>query len=85
MLVCEMMKSEHLNNLSPANLRLLIRQKDPRIKTTTGLANGKRSSEQDRLRTDSGRLRTGLGQTQDGLEMRFLLICWFSKGAALAS
>uniref|UniRef100_A0A669EZW9 D-glutamate cyclase n=1 Tax=Oreochromis niloticus TaxID=8128 RepID=A0A669EZW9_ORENI len=35
-----MMKSEHLNNLSPANLRLLIRQKDPRIKTTTGLANG---------------------------------------------
>ncbi|XP_004569985.1 D-glutamate cyclase, mitochondrial isoform X1 [Maylandia zebra] len=40
MLVCEMMKSEHLNNLSPANLRQLIRQKDPRIKTTTGLANG---------------------------------------------
>lgn len=57
MLVCEMMKSEHLNNVSPANLRQLIRQKDPRIKTTTGLANGKRSSELDRLRTDSGQLR----------------------------
>lgn len=71
MFVCEMMKSEHLNNLSPANLRLLIRQKDPRIKTTTGLANGKRSSELDRLRT--------------GLEVKFLLICWFGKGAALAS
>lgn len=78
MFVCEMMKSEHLNNLSPANLRLLIRQKDPRIKTTTGLANGKRSSELDRL-------RTGLGQTRDGLEVKFLLICWFGKGAALAS
>lgn len=67
MLVCEMMKSEHLNNLSPANLRQLIRQKDPRIKTTTGLANGKRSSE------------------LDSLEVKFLLICWFSKGAALAN
>ncbi|KAI3367993.1 hypothetical protein L3Q82_026816 [Scortum barcoo] len=34
---------EQLNNLKslrPAELRLLIRQEDPRIKTTTGLANG---------------------------------------------
>lgn len=31
----------NLNYLSPAELRLLIRQEDPRISTTTGLADGK--------------------------------------------
>ncbi|KAK9533240.1 hypothetical protein VZT92_008374 [Zoarces viviparus] len=35
-----MEQSNHLNSLSPAELRLLIRQEDPRISTTTGLANG---------------------------------------------
>ncbi|XP_041809898.1 D-glutamate cyclase, mitochondrial [Chelmon rostratus] len=32
--------SNHLNSLSPRELRLLIRQENPRIRTTTGLANG---------------------------------------------
>ena len=36
-----MEKSDHLSSLSPAELRLLIRQEDSRIITTTGLANGK--------------------------------------------
>ncbi|XP_070835182.1 D-glutamate cyclase, mitochondrial isoform X2 [Chaetodon trifascialis] len=31
---------DHLNTLNPAELRLLIRQEDPRIRTTTGLAKG---------------------------------------------
>lgn len=35
-----MERSDHLNSLSPAELRLLIRQEDPRIRATTGLANG---------------------------------------------
>ncbi|XP_028252154.1 D-glutamate cyclase, mitochondrial isoform X2 [Parambassis ranga] len=35
-----MQQSGHLKSLSPAELRLLIRQKDPRIRTTTGLAKG---------------------------------------------
>uniref|UniRef100_A0A671TFS5 D-glutamate cyclase n=1 Tax=Sparus aurata TaxID=8175 RepID=A0A671TFS5_SPAAU len=38
---CSVMeKSVHLSSLSPAELRLLIRKEDPRIRTTTGLANG---------------------------------------------
>ncbi|XP_020496942.3 D-glutamate cyclase, mitochondrial isoform X1 [Labrus bergylta] len=35
-----MEKSDTLKSLSPAELRLLIRQEDPRIKTTSGLAEG---------------------------------------------
>ncbi|XP_067469892.1 D-glutamate cyclase, mitochondrial isoform X1 [Thunnus thynnus] len=35
-----MEQSDRLNSLSPAELRLLIRQEDYRISTTTGLANG---------------------------------------------
>lgn len=36
-----MEQSRNLKSLSPAELRLLIRNEDPRIRTTTGLANGK--------------------------------------------
>ncbi|XP_051252245.1 D-glutamate cyclase, mitochondrial isoform X1 [Dicentrarchus labrax] len=35
-----MERSNNFNSMSPAELRLLIRQEDPRIRTTTGLANG---------------------------------------------
>ncbi|KAM6912803.1 D-glutamate cyclase, mitochondrial [Xenentodon cancila] len=35
-----MQQSDTLQSLNPAELRLLIRQKDPRIRTTTGLADG---------------------------------------------
>lgn len=36
-----MQQSRDLKSLNPAELRLLIRHEDPRIRTTTGLANGK--------------------------------------------
>ncbi|XP_036954441.1 D-glutamate cyclase, mitochondrial isoform X1 [Acanthopagrus latus] len=35
-----MQQSVYLSSLTPAELRLLIRKEDPRIRTTTGLANG---------------------------------------------
>lgn len=34
--------SNNVTSLSPTELRLLIRQNDPRIRTTSGLANGKK-------------------------------------------
>lgn len=36
-----MEQARHLKSLTPAELRLLIRHEDPRIRTTTGLAHGK--------------------------------------------
>uniref|UniRef100_UPI0037E7314C D-glutamate cyclase, mitochondrial-like n=1 Tax=Semicossyphus pulcher TaxID=241346 RepID=UPI0037E7314C len=39
-----MEQSDHLKSLSPAELRLLIRKEDPRIKTTSGLADGYQQS-----------------------------------------
>lgn len=36
-----MEQSHILSSLGPAEVRALIRQEDPRITTTTGLANGK--------------------------------------------
>lgn len=36
-----MEQSDNLKSLTPAELRLLIRSEDPRIRNTTGLANGK--------------------------------------------
>lgn len=37
-----MEQPDHLSSLSPAELRLLIRQEDSRISTTSGLAYGKK-------------------------------------------
>lgn len=45
-----MEQSVHLSSLSPAELRLLIRKEDPRIRTTTGLANGKNLKDKLQVR-----------------------------------
>lgn len=42
-----MQQSGDLTSLSPAELRLLIRQNDSRISTTTGLAYGKSNHSSD--------------------------------------
>lgn len=42
-----MQQSVYLSSLTPAELRLLIRKEDPRIRTTTGLANGKKLKDRE--------------------------------------
>ena len=51
-----MEQSVHFSSLSPAELRLLIRKEDPRIRTTTGLANGKNLKDE---------LQAGVGLVQN--------------------